>query len=234
VILKEGKSKRVFKRDDGLLILEFKDEITARDGAVRDIALGKGALSAKTSAMLFEFVSSSIPTHYKAYVEPNKLLVIEAEPIPIEVIVRRYAYGSMLKRIPIRPMKSLNYLVEFHWKNDDAHDPLVLPEDVIESGLMTREELHNVSRMAVDAFKLLEALFARANCTLIDAKFEFGRSDRGLLLIDEISGDTIRVLKDGEHLDKEYYRRTGDVRGLLERYEKLASLVEHALLGLRS
>ncbi|ACB40823.1 phosphoribosylaminoimidazolesuccinocarboxamide synthase [Pyrobaculum neutrophilum] len=219
----EGKAKRVYAEGD-ILLLEFKDELTAFDGAKRDSAPGKGALAASLSALLFAYLRGrGVESHFIGQRGPNLLEVRRAQALPLEVIVRFRAYGSYLKRMPLveplRPFKKP--LVELHLKDDRLHDPLILPQDAIEAGLVDEAELGQITDVAVRAGELLRDLYRRAGCDFIDVKFEFGRVGGRLVLIDEISGDTFRVLCGGEHLDKEYYRKTGDVRGLLERYGKL-------------
>jgi phosphoribosylaminoimidazole-succinocarboxamide synthase len=191
----EGKAKRVYDAGGGLLVVEFKDEVTAGDGARRDKAPGKGELAAKTSALLFREVAGVVKTHFVEYKPPNSLVVRRLDMIPLEVIVRFYAYGSFLRRMPLAPRlkKFSKPIVEFHLKDDKLHDPLVLAEDAVEAGLASEGEIAEM---------------------------------KGLALAYEISGDTMRVLYRGEHLDKEYYRQTGDVAGLLERYRSLLSLIE--------
>ncbi|MEL9990608.1 MAG: phosphoribosylaminoimidazolesuccinocarboxamide synthase [Thermoproteus sp.] len=226
----EGKAKRMYDLGDRYL-MEFKDEVTAGDGAKRDKAPGKGALAAQLSALLFSYLSSrGIPHHFIEAAGPTSLVVKKASVIPVEVIVRFKAYGSYLKRMPaVRPLAEFKRpLVEFHLKDDKLHDPLVLEEDIIEAGLAEPQEVETTKRLALAAASALRDLYGRANCDFVDVKFEFGRRD-GLILVDEISGDTFRLLCDGEHLDKEYYRKTGDVAGLLKRYERLLELTKTLL-----
>lgn len=230
-LIYEGKSKKLFDAGGEHYLMVFKDEVTAGDGARRDLAPGKGELAAKTSAALFKAVSDIAETHYVEYRPPNALLVKKADIIPVEVIVRLYAYGSFLKRMPhVPPLKRLTRpIVEFHLKNDALHDPLVLEQDIAEAGLASEEEIKAMREISLKVAQRLESIFARAGAQFIDAKFEFGRRKNELVLADEISGDTIRVLHGGEHLDKEYYRKTGDAAGLVQRYKKLYQLVEEAL-----
>mgnify|MGYP001770686598 FL=1 len=220
----EGKAKRMFRRSDGLYLMVFKDEVTAGDGARRDPAPGKGALAAELSALLLRYLEDKgVRTHLVAYEPPNALVVKPAQVIPLEVIVRFKTYGSQLKRMPaLKPLQQLRRpLVELHYKDDKLHDPLVLEEDVVEAGLVEEGELAYVKARALEAAQALRELYAKAGCDFLDVKFEFGRTPQGILLVDEISGDTFRLICGGEHLDKEYYRRTGDAAGLVERYREM-------------
>ena len=228
-LLYEGKAKRVYDAGNGLLIMEFKDEVTAGDGARRDHAPRKGELAAKTSAKLFEVVErAGVETHYVGFEPPNRLVVKRLDMIPLEVIVRFHAYGSLLKRMPLlKKMQRLDPpIVELHYKSDELHDPLILPEDAVVAGLLSRGEVEEIMRLSLAAANALYRFFESRGATLVDIKFEFGRLGGRLVLGDEISGDTMRVLVNGEHLDKEYYRATGDVQGLVNRYERLLQLVE--------
>ncbi|MFN3804161.1 MAG: phosphoribosylaminoimidazolesuccinocarboxamide synthase [Pyrobaculum sp.] len=225
----EGKAKRLYKTELGY-VMEFKDEVTAGDGARRDKAPGKGVLAAGTSALLFSHIESGgVATHFIKTWGPNSLLVKPAEPKPLEVIVRFKAYGSYLKRMPrLEPLTPFRRpIVEFHLKDDRLHDPLLLEEDVIEGGLATEGEVKDMRSMATAAAAMLKELYARANCDLLDIKLEFGTAGGSLVLIDEISGDTFRLICGGEHLDKEYYRKTGDARGLVERYRQLLEITKN-------
>jgi len=227
----EGKAKAVYKTKEGLLMV-FKDEVTAGDGARRDKAPGKGALAAETSALLFQYLQHrGVATHYLRFVPPNAILAKPAQVPPLEVIVRFKAYGSYLKRMPkAKPLAPFaKPIVEFHYKDDLLHDPLILEDDVVEAGLLTAEELAAVEDMALKAASALRELYASVDCDFIDVKFEFGHVDGELVLVDEVSGDTFRLLCGGEHLDKEYYRRTGDAVGLVKRYAKLLELTRLVL-----
>ncbi|WP_052883233.1 phosphoribosylaminoimidazolesuccinocarboxamide synthase [Thermoproteus tenax] len=219
----EGKAKVVYDLGDRLL-MKFKDVVTAGDGARRDEAPGKGALAAKTTAILFQKID--VPHHFLSYEPPDSIVVEKLQMIPLEVIVRFFAYGSYLRRMRVEPLREFSRpIVEFHLKDDTLHDPLVLEDDIVEAKMADRGELAQMKDMALRAAAQLRDFFASRGLQLLDVKFEFGRSSSGLKLADEISGDTIRVLYHGEHLDKEYYRKTGDVRGLLERYRKLLELI---------
>jgi len=228
-LLYEGKAKRVYELDNDILVMEFKDEVTAGDGAWRDEAPGKGEMAAKTSAKLFQYLQANgVNTHLVRYEAPNRLVVKRLEMIPLEVIVRFYAYGSILKRMPkLSKLQRLDPpIVEFHYKSDELHDPLILAEDAVATGIVSMREVEGIKAMALRAAELLRDVFERKGATLVDIKFEFGRLGGGLVLGDEISGDTMRVLLNGEHLDKEYYRATRDVKGLLNRYRTLLQMLE--------
>lgn len=228
----EGKAKRVYRSGD-LYIMVFKDEVTAGDGAFKATAPGKGALAAETTYLLMRYLAPVVETHLVEFKPPNALVVRPAEVVPIEVIVRFEAYGSQLKRMPkLMPLKPLSKpLVEYHYKDDSLHDPLVYPQEIVEAGLVAEEELAELERRALTAAAALRELYRRAGCDFVDVKFEFGRIGGRLLLVDEISGDTFRLLCGGEHLDKEYFRKTKDAAGLVERYKKLLEITKALTAG---
>ncbi|WP_420917905.1 phosphoribosylaminoimidazolesuccinocarboxamide synthase [Pyrodictium abyssi] len=227
-LLYEGKAKRVLDAGNGLVVLEFKDEVTAFDGKRRDTAPGKGELAARLSARMFELLEEhGVPTHYVCYMGGSRLLARRHEVIPLEVIVRNYAYGSLLRRMPLlKPMERLfRPLVELHLKDDARGDPLVLPEDAVEAGLLSWRELWDIQSLALRVSSVLEMFWRRRGLRLVDLKIEVARSATGFVVVDEVTGDTMRLVDSGgRHLDKEVYRRGGGVEALLEAYRELARL----------
>ncbi len=226
-LVREGKSKRVYLGEDNeTLVLEFKDSVTAFDGARKDVLPGKGVLNARISAYLFKILEEQgIPTHYIDYDGCRRLVVKKLDMIPVEVVVRNYAYGSLLKRMPLykRLEKLEPPLLEFHLKDDALHDPLILPEDMLRTGLLSNEELGKIRELALKATSTLTKLFEKHGLMLIDIKLEFGRDRNGeLVLADEITGDSFRVMVGGKHLDKEVYRKGGSPQDLLQAYLELA------------
>ncbi len=224
-----GKAKNVYEVDNDFLILEFKDELTAFDGAKRDQAPEKGRLAAAMSAWFFKYLEDNgINTHFVEYDGDRRLKVLKTELIPIEVIVRNYAYGSQLKRMPLlKPLQKFEKpIVEFHYKSDKLHDPLILEDDIIESRLLSRDELEYVKSVALKVNEILSRLFEGRGLKFIDMKLEFGRRGDSIILIDEISGDTFRVIdSSGNHLDKECYRRGASPEVLVRNYRKLMNIL---------
>lgn len=140
-LIYEGKAKRVYRVDNEFLVMEFKDEVTAFDGARKEHAPGKGRLAAAQTAFLMGLLGRhGIRNHLVDWDGDRKILVRELRMIPIEVIVRNYAYGSFLKRMPLmKPMTKFSKpLVEFHLKSDELHDPLITTDDIIEPGWRVR------------------------------------------------------------------------------------------------
>lgn len=229
-LIYEGKSKRVYSLDENSLVIEFKDDVTAFDGSVKAVAMGKGVIAARLSAYFFQLLESyGIKTHFISYDKCRRIIAKRLNIIPIEVIVRNYAYGSLFKRMPIyRPLQKLDPpLIEFHYKDDDLHDPLVLEEDILRVKLLSKEELEFIKNTSLRINEILTNFFEVRNLRFIDMKLEFGKSKKDeIILADEISGDTFRVSDDyGNHLDKEIFRRTKDVGLLLKAYIRLAQVV---------
>ncbi len=223
----EGKSKRVYVKNSNTLIMEFKDTVTALDGARIAEAPGKGILNAALTAYFFDMLKKEgIENHFMDYDGCRVITVKKLNMVPIEVIVRNYAYGSLIKRLPLfKPLTKLTTpLVEFHYKSDELHDPLILPEDVVNSGLMSLDEVKYVILTSLRVNEVLTRRLSECGLRLIDFKLEYGRDlNNKLVLADEISGDTIRVLdSDGRHLDKELFRRGGGVDDLIKAYALLA------------
>ena len=226
-LLYEGKSKRVYVKDDELLVLEFKDAVTALNGLKKDVVPGKGIINAQVSAYLFEVLEKNgIATHYVDYDGKRCITAKRLDMIPLEVIVRNYAYGSLLKRMPcLQKLRLLEPpIIEFHYKSDELGDPLVLEDDIIHAGLLSKRELEEIKEVSLKVNNVLKDLFSKAGLKLIDFKLEFGRDKNGQLVLgDEITGDTIRVIDEmGRHLDKEVYRRGGSTSDLLNAYIELA------------
>lgn len=227
-LLYEGKAKKVYMLPDGRGLMVFKDEVTAFNGARRGAAPGKGVLAAMLSARLFEVLEDAgVGTHYICYPGGNTLLVERRQVLPLEVIVRRYAYGSMLKRMPLlKKMQRLEPpLVELHYKSDELGDPLLHPMDPVYAGIVSREELASLEELALRAAEVLAGFWRRRGLELVDLKLEAARHGSGFIVVDELSGDTMRLLDGGErHLDKQVYRDTGSVEALLEAYRRLVEL----------
>ncbi len=228
-LIYEGKAKRVYELDNDTLLLEFKDELTAFDGLKRDAAPGKGTYAAALSAFLFKYLEDhGIETHFIEYDGGRMLKVLKVEMIPLEVIVRNYAYGSQLKRMPLlKPMQKLEPpIVELHYKSDELRDPLILPEDAIAANVITDEEWKLIRDLALKIDRLLSDLFAKHDLTLIDLKLEFGRRNGTIYLADELSGDTFRIVdREGKHLDKEAYRRGCSPSDLVNNYRKILEIL---------
>lgn len=228
-LIYEGKAKRVYLINNEELVMEFKDEVTALDGARKEHAAGKGKLAASQTAFFMNYLNESgVRTHFINWDGDRRIHVRRLRMIPVEVIVRNYAYGSFIRRMPLmKPLtKFTTPLVEFHLKNDELHDPLILIEDIIEAGLASMEQLMEIKSTSLKVNNLLSELLGKYGLILVDFKLEFGINGNGaLVLADELSGDTMRILMNSKHLDKELFRMGGSVKELIEAYSRLNSIL---------
>jgi phosphoribosylaminoimidazole-succinocarboxamide synthase len=223
-LIYEGKAKLMYRASDDTLIMRFKDEVTALDGTRREYAPGKGRLAASQSAFFFRLLEGAgVRTHFIDWNCDRDIKVRRLRMIPLEVVVRNYAYGSLLRRMPLlKPLSPLpNPIVEFHYKSDELHDPLVLPEDIVAAKIMDRKDLDSITYTSLRINDLLTRFMGQRGLVLIDLKLEYGYLGSELLVADEISGDTMRVMCGGRHLDKEVFRRGGGVGDLVAAYEEL-------------
>jgi phosphoribosylaminoimidazole-succinocarboxamide synthase len=223
-LLYKGKAKSVYERDEDTVIIEFRDDLTAGDGAKKDTRLGKGALNAEISAKLFEVVEKhGVKTHFLGFTRPNKFLVKKLRIIPIEVICRNIATGSLVRRYPFEEGKALvPPIVEFGYKSDAYHDPMLNEDIALALGAATREELREMRRITLEVNKILQDFLISKGIILVDFKLEFGRSREGeLLLGDEISPDTCRFwdAETREIMDKDRFRK--DMGSILEYYREV-------------
>jgi len=223
--LYEGKAKVVYETDEpDKLILHFKDTATAFDGVKKAELKGKGALNNTISSLIFELLhTKGIKTHFIGKLSEDEMLVWKAERFLVEVVVRNIAAGSVVKRLGFKEGEKFEKpLVEFFYKNDELHDPMVC-EPHIE--LMNLAPLEAVPLMRETALKVNETLsrfFEEHGITLVDFKLEFGKLPDGSVgIVDEISPDSMRLwdAKTGEKLDKDRFRF--DLGDLLEGYRKI-------------
>jgi len=219
-LLYEGKGKRLYKTsDEQLLIAEFKDDLTAFNAEKRGSEAGKGALNNKISTQLFRILEEKgIATHLVKTLDDTHQLVKVCRIIPIEVVVRNVATGSLVKRLGLNEGVELPFpLVEFYYKDDALGDPLINDEHCLVLGLVKSEsDLEELRRLGREINRILKSFFARRNLTLVDFKVEFGIDKDGtILLADEISPDSCRFWDTAtkEKLDKDRFRQgLGDVK----------------------
>ena len=215
----EGKAKQVFATEDPTLaIIHYKDDATAFNGLKKGTIVGKGVVNNLVSNHLFKMLEQSgVPTHLVEQINDRDSVVRRVQIVPLEVIVRNIAAGSLSKRLGLPEGTKLGSTVlEFCYKNDDLGDPMVNTYHIAAMELATREEVETISSMALRINELLTAYLKDLNIELIDFKLEFGRFDGRIVLADEISPDTCRFWdsKTGEKLDKDRFRRDlGDVEG---------------------
>jgi len=228
-VLYSGKAKTLYRTGDrDLLLVEFRDDITAFDGQKRDVLSSKGRLNAQVSAHLFRLLEKNgIRTHFIDMPDESHMLVRALEMIPLEVIVRNIAAGSLVRQYPFREGTVLKPpVIVIDYKDDSRHDPMLNDDLIVALGILTPEELRLVKEKALRVNAVLRDYFASRGITLVDFKIEFGRSPGGeILLGDEISMDSMRLWdkETGKSLDKDVYRFSkGDV---METYRRVAELV---------
>ncbi len=219
-LLYEGKGKRLYKTDDeNLLISVFKDDLTAFNAQKTGSEEGKGALNCKISTQLFHLLEENgIKTHLVKTLDDSSQLVRRVDIIPLEVVVRNIATGSLTKRLGIEDGKKLPFsLVEFYYKDDSLNDPLVNDEHCLMMDLVKSEsDLEELKRLGREINFILKSFFEKRGLNLVDFKVEFGTDkDNNILLSDEISPDSCRFwdIKTNKKLDKDRFRQgLGDVK----------------------
>lgn len=211
--LYEGKAKKVFATDDpALVIVSYKDDATALDGLKKGTIAGKGVVNNKMSDFLFALLEKNgIPTHFVEELNDREALVRKVSIVPLEVIIRNISAGSFAKRYGVEEgIVFAEPTIEFSYKNDELHDPLINSYHALALGLATKDEIETIKSMAFRVNDILREYFLRLNVKLVDFKLEFGRLPDGrIVLADEISPDTCRFWDavTGEKLDKDRFRR---------------------------
>ena len=223
--LYEGKAKKVYATNDpALVIVSYKDDATAFDGAKKGEIRGKGAVNNRMSNFLMQkLAAEGIPTHFVEELSDRETVVKKVEIVPLEVIIRNVSAGHFASRYGVEEGIIFDEPVfEFSYKNDGLHDPLLNTSHALALKLATREEIGAIRTMALKVNDILKAFFAGCGVRLIDFKLEFGRLPDGtIVLADEISPDTCRFwdAKTNEKLDKDRFRR--DLGGVEEAYQEM-------------
>ncbi|MEA4893386.1 MAG: phosphoribosylaminoimidazolesuccinocarboxamide synthase [Peptococcaceae bacterium] len=221
----EGKAKKVFNTDDErYYIVEYKDDATAFNGQKKGTIEKKGIINNRVTNHLMEMLEDKgIPTHFVKEISDRETVVKRVKIIPLEVIIRNVAAGSMAKRLGLKEGTPLACTVlEFSYKDDDLGDPLINDTYVLALELCTEEELEKVKEMAYQVNRYLSDYLKNINIQLVDFKLEFGKTAEGkVVLADEISPDTCRFwdATTGEKLDKDRFRR--DMGGVEEAYQEI-------------
>ncbi|KAF1076670.1 phosphoribosylaminoimidazolesuccinocarboxamide synthase [Methanogenium sp. MK-MG] len=216
-LLYEGKAKSVFRTNvAGELRVVFRDDITAFNGGKKDILAGKGAYNARVSAFFFEYLEKNgIPTHFIRMEDERTMIVRELTMIPLEVIARNVAAGSIVKKFPFTEGQRIDPpVIVTDYKDDEHGDPSINDDLIIALGFLSPDDLREVRETTLKINTLLKDFFTKAGIELVDFKIEFGRSGDTICLGDEISMDSMRLwdLATGESLDKDVYRfGKGDV-----------------------
>ena len=223
-LMYEGKAKKVYATDSPtLVIVDYKDDATAFNGQKKGTIVGKGIVNNRMSNHMFRLLEKEgIPTHFVEELSERRTLVKRVEIVPLEVIVRNVAAGSLAKRLGLPEGTALKSTVlEFSYKNDELGDPMINDYHIKAIALATDEEVAEIKRLAFAVNDFMVPYFKSMNVDLIDFKIEFGRFDGKILLADEISPDTCRFWDSTTHekLDKDRFRR--DMGGVEDAYAEM-------------
>lgn len=228
-LLYRGKAKSVYKSTTpGELILEFRDDITAFDGGKKDVKEKKGSYNATVSAFFFGYLAKhGIPTHFIRMIDDRTMVARELTMIPLEVIVRNLAAGSIVRNYPFKEGEPLNPpVIVIDYKDDSRHDPMLNDDLIVALKIANPAELAEIKALALKINSALKGHLAQQGITLVDFKLEFGKGNDGKIYLgDEISMDSMRLwdAKTGESLDKDVYRfDKGDV---LAAYNKVSKRI---------
>ncbi len=228
-MLYEGKAKKVFKTDyEKRYIVEYKDDATAFNGIKKGTISNKGVVNNKMSALLFKLLEDmGVPTHFEELLNEREMLVKAVKILPLEVIVRNVAAGSLAKRLGIEEGVVLKETVlEFCYKNDELGDPMINDYHILAMGLAATEQIKVIKDYVFKVNEVLREFFLTRNLKLIDFKLEFGVFDGEVILADEISPDTCRLwdAETNEKMDKDRFRR--DLGNVEETYKEVLERLE--------
>jgi phosphoribosylaminoimidazole-succinocarboxamide synthase len=225
----EGKAKVLYEGPEpGTLIQHFKDDATAFNAKKHDIIDGKGVLNNRISEYVFQNLNAiGVPTHFIRRLNMREQLIREVEIVPLEVVVRNVAAGSLATRLGLEEGTQLpRSIIEFYYKNDALGDPMVSEEHITAFGWATPQEIDDIMALAIRVNDFLSGLFLGVGIRLVDFKMETGRLFEGdmmrIVVADEISPDCCRLwdIKSNDKMDKDRFRR--DLGGLIEAYSEVA------------
>jgi phosphoribosylaminoimidazolesuccinocarboxamide synthase len=225
--LYEGKAKKVFAtEDEAYVIVSYKDDATAFDGTKKGTIAGKGVVNNLMSNHIMQLLEKDgIPTHFVKELSDTETVVKKVSIVPLEVIIRNISAGSFAKRYGVEEGIVFDApTIEFSYKNDDLHDPLINDYHALALKLATKDEIEAIKNYAFKINSIMKDYFLKINVTLVDFKLEFGKlADGTIVLADEISPDTCRFwdVNTGEKLDKDRFRRDlGNVEGAYQEMMK--------------
>jgi len=228
-VIYEGKAKILYEgTEPGTVIQYFKDDTTAFDAQKKAVIEGKGVLNNRISEYLMtQLAGIGVPTHFVRRLNMREQLIKEVEIIPLEVVVRNVAAGSMSKRLGIEEGTALpRSIIEYYYKNDGLNDPWVSEEHITAFGWASPQDLDDMVNLTIRVNDFLSGLFLGAGIKLVDFKLEFGRLWENdymrIVLADEISPDSCRLwdLRTNEKMDKDRFRR--DLGKVEEGYQEVA------------
>lgn len=228
--LYEGKAKIIYQHNESdKVVVYFKDEATAFNAQKKEVFEGKGILNNKISSIFFKLLNGNgIPTHFIQQLSDREMLAYKTQIIPVEVVVRNMATGSIVKRLGIPEKTEFNPpLVEFYLKNDALGDPIICPQHIKAMNLATDEDIQKIIDLALNVNQILKNFLTEKDIQLVDFKLEFGKKPDGQIVVaDEISPDTCRFwdMKTGERMDKDRFRL--DLGNFIEYYKEVLRRLE--------
>jgi len=234
----EGKAKVLYATGvPNELLMVFKDDITAGDGAKKDTMANKGRLNCTISKKIFEYLHEhKVKTHYLSSPETNEQFVRQVDIIPVEVVIRNISAGSICRRYAVEQgVIFRSPLLELFLKCDELHDPLVNEDVAVEMNWVTRDQLRQMKEQAHIVHKLMTDFWAKYDLRLVDAKYEFGVTSSivdgvkemgEIILADEITCDSQRIwTKDGKSLDKDVFRQGDNMDDVEDVYNYIHKLI---------
>jgi len=231
-LLYEGKAKQIYAVDDErCFMMTYKDEATAFDGAKKGIIANKGIVNNRVSWLLFKMLEEKgIETHLVEQIDERNVVIKRLDMMPVEVVVRNIAAGSLSKRLGIEEGTKLpTPILELFYKNDELHDPLINEWHARVFGWATQEQLEQMQAKGYKINEILSDFFDSIGIILVDFKLEFGSYEGRIVLADEISPDSCRLWDKVslEKLDKDRFRR--NMGGEAEAYQEVARRIEKVL-----
>ena len=228
-LIYEGKAKKVFTHDDvDKVKIEFKDDATAFNALKKEKFEGKGKLNCLISARIFEIlIKKNIPTHFIELENENTMIAKKIKVIPLEIVLRNTAYGSLCKQTTIKPGTVLaKPLIDIYLKNDELNDPLITEDRIALMNIVSSKDLDFIIDLTLKINLILKSFFKNIQLQLVDFKLEFGYDSKNRLLLgDEISPDNCRLWDLNQKndtivsLDKDRFRN--DLGGLIEAYSEI-------------
>ena len=227
-LLYEGKAKKIFLTEkDDEVIQYFKDDATAFNAQKRGTILEKGVVNNKISSKLFPYLAEAgIPSHFIQQLNDREMLTRRVKIIPVEVVVRNRATGSIVKRLGLEEGLVIDPpLIEFFYKDDSLGDPLITEDHIRLLKLATPSQIEELRRQALKINEALQPFFQKRGMLLVDFKLEFGLWNGQIILADEISPDTCRFwdVQTGERMDKDRFRK--DLGRIEETYQEVLKRV---------
>ena len=230
-LIYEGKGKKLYKTNDkNLIIAEFKDDLTAFNAQKKSSESGKGSLNCQISSLIFGLLDQNgIDNHFIKQIDSNHMLCKVVKIIPLEVVIRNVATGSLTKRLGIKDGTKLPFsLVEFYYKNDALSDPIINDEHCKIMGILDNDDdIKYIKNIARKINTILIDFFDAKNMRLIDFKIEFGRDSAGnIILADEISPDSCRLWdkENNKKMDKDIFRE--NLGSVVEAYKEVLNRIK--------